>query len=226
MFYLTNLKNRLPYRLLFLVLLVAIVASTGCSSSTKVTNTWKSPDIAPDRYDKLFVTVLTGDITSKKTFEDQMARQLSQQGIEVTKSLDIFTPDFTDIDNENDKGKILNKVRESGGDAILTIALVDEKDETRYVPGTNNVMYNPVGRFNYYGNFWGYYSHHYPMTANPGYYVEDKVYFLETNLYDAKTEKLVWSSQSRSYNPSDAESFSEEFAQVTIEQMREENVIN
>jgi len=32
-------------------------------------------------------------------------------------------------------------------------------------------------------------------------------YYLETNLYDAKTEELIWSAQSQTYNPSNINSF-------------------
>lgn len=47
-------------------------------------------------------------------------------------------------------------------------------------------------------------------------YTEGKVYFIETNLYDAETEKLIWSAQSESYDPSDLKDFAEDFADLIV----------
>ncbi|HXJ68303.1 MAG TPA: hypothetical protein VNM39_05320, partial [Verrucomicrobiae bacterium] len=45
----------------------------------------------------------------------------------------------------------------------------------------------------YYGGWYGYYSMGYSYMTSPGYVEENKVYRLETNLYDAKGDKLIWS---------------------------------
>lgn len=121
---------------------------------------------------------------------------------------------------------LLQKIQADGYDAILTAAIVDEQTETRYVPG-NRTMYAPMPRFGWYGSFSGYYSHFHPMMFNdPGYYREDKVYFLETNLYDAATDRLLWSAQYQKVNPSNLEHASKRFSELAINTMHEQNLID
>lgn len=43
--------------------------------------------------------------------------------------------------------------------------------------------------------------------------------------YDAETEKLIWSAQSESYDPSSLNTFAEGFAEVVIEQLNEDDFI-
>lgn len=206
---------------IFFICVSALLA--GCASSTQISGSWKSPDIASPEYSDVFIVALIRDVSTRQTLEDELAAQLESQGIKVTKSSEVFTPNFTEEQLE-DKELILQSVRENGSDAILTVSVVDEETETRFVPG--NITYNPTIRFSFYGDFWSYYTHYYPQVYDPGYYTKDRIYFLETNLYDAETENLVWSAQSRSYNPEDTEIFSEEFSQVTIEELKEDNLID
>ena len=61
---------------------------------------------------------------------------------------------------------------------------------------------------------------------SPGYYEDDKVYYIETNLYDADTEELLWSAQSETYNPTSLPDFASDFAEVVVARMEKENLLN
>jgi hypothetical protein len=108
-------------------------------------------------------------------------------------------------------------------DAILTLSTVKQETQTRYVPGSS--PYSPLG-YPYYNDFWGYYSYWYPRFYAPGYYVLDKIYYIEVNLYDTQTEKLVWSAQSKTYNPDDLPSFSREFSDVIADKLKNDGMIS
>lgn len=214
--------KRLYHQLIYIILPGFIAFVMGCASATRITDTWHNPDFPSPEYKRIFVAALISDITARQTIEDEMAIRLERQGIQAVKSTEALPPDFTE-NLLNDKEAILSKVREENSDAILTVSVIDEETDTRYV--ADNVTYNPTLRFGFYGDFWGYYSHYSPMLYDPGYYVKDKVYFLETNLYDVGSEKLVWSAQSRSYNPADVEMFSAEVAETTIEELEQDELI-
>lgn len=192
-----------------------------CKPATEITGTWKNPRIPSATYEKITVAALTNNINAKATVENDLEAALAAQGISVTKSTDLFPPNFTE--DHDDKEEMLSKFRDAGTDAILTISLIDKETENRYVPGTYG--YDPLYRYNYYGAFWGYYSFWYPRIYSPGYYTTDKTYFIETNLYDVNTEELIWSAQSETYNPTDLASFSKEFAATIISEMREDNLL-
>ncbi|MGE0569323.1 MAG: hypothetical protein AB7O73_15395 [Bacteroidia bacterium] len=200
--------------------LLLVICLDSCSGSTMITGTWKKADV-DRKYNHILVAALSGTTTGKSILEEELVRNLSTRGLTITKSIDILPPNF--INDDNHKQQLLDSIRGSGIDAILTVSLIDQKTETRYVPGTYN--YAPYPSFGYYGTFWGYYNYWYPRFETPGYYVEDNVYFLETNIYDARSEELIWSAQSQTYNPSTRQSFSQEFARDITARLIKEKII-
>ncbi|NVJ87693.1 MAG: hypothetical protein HWE15_15430 [Algoriphagus sp.] len=200
-------------------LLVGVLAS--CSPSVKILGAWTSPNKPAEGYSKIFVTALTDNVLARQTVEQDLDNLLLAEGIEANSSFDILPPGFRS--NGVDKDQVIAKIRENGNDAILTVALLDQTNETRYVPGTTT--YAPM-RYGYYGRFWGYYNYYNPVMYDPGYYTTDKNYYLEANLYDANTEELIWSSQSEATNPSSIETFSKTFSKTVVDQLIKAGLIS
>jgi len=48
------------------------------------------------------------------------------------------------------------------------------------------------------------------------------LYFIESNLYDVNTLELLWSVQSKSYNPTDIEKVSKEYCNELFKLMEKE----
>ncbi|WP_241738930.1 hypothetical protein [Pontibacter beigongshangensis] len=213
-----TIRNSLKWLLLFAVSL----ALFGCSPSTQITGSWKSPEATSKNYSKIIVAALTDSPPARQIVENELQAALQTQGVTVTKSIDEFPPAMMRDRSNSTADGLLKQIRGDEHDAILTVAVVDQETETRYVPGH---PYAPMSRFGWYGTFRGYYSYRHPMLYSPGYYTEEKVYFLETNLYDAETEKLLWSAQSRTYSPSSLNSFAGKFATLIVNRMQAENVL-
>lgn len=197
------------------IIILMMLVFVACSPTTRVTGTWENPAIEQSDYNSILVAAMTENVSVRQQVEDVVAQQLQQKGINTSKSMDIFPPDIHESLMEKDE--LLETIRGNGHDAVLTIALIDEQTDTRYVPG--NIAYAPTNRFGYYRSFWGYYSHWHPRVYEPGYYTEDKIYFLETNLYDIESEQLVWSAQSETVNPQSLQIFSEQFATSVVEEL-------
>jgi hypothetical protein len=197
------------------ILAVLLVA---CSTSTEVTGVWKSSDLKSS-YRNICIAATTDDLTARQIVEDEMHKQLQKNGVKSTKMTDLLPQKFTGTVDEKDI--IIDKVRKNGNDAILAFTLIKKKEETRYVPGS--AQYMPY--WDYYGTFGGYYGYYGPRVYSPGYYTKDEVYYIETNLYDAKTEKLVWSVQSKTYNPSGISQFSVDFTKSITRQLIKSKVI-
>lgn len=199
----------------------------GCSPATKITGSWTSPDKNPSGYSSIFVAAIVDNMQARQKVEDDFRRKLEKLGLSATSGSSKIKPTFWE-DKAMDKEAIMDIIKTNGYDAILTMTLLEKESEQRYVPGS--VMYNPTIIYGWgwprRGNFGGYWAFHYPMMASPGYIVEDKEYTIEINLYDASTELLVWSAQSKTLNPSSLEEFSEEFSTVVIEKMLEDRIIS
>ncbi len=191
-----------------------------CSSSTDIMAVWRSPEVTTGQYKDICIAAITENASNKQVIEQEMHNQLKAQGVKSTRIVDLLPYKFTGTPNEKDL--ILDKVRGNGNDGILTFTLIKQKDETRYVPGT---VYSPPASYGYYGTFGGYYGYNGGRMYDPGYYTQDEIYFIETNLYDVKTEKLVWSVQSKTYNPSSITQFSQDFTIAITKQLIKSHVI-
>ncbi len=214
------------YNLSLATLFIFFIIS--CGPSQKITSSWINPEIKErPKYKKIFIIALAQNPGYKATIEQDLAYAATARKLQVIKSSEFFQPDFTSAGTKSpvDKEVILAKVREAGCDVILTIALVDKKSETHYVPGTT--AYSPymgygVGYGVGYGavGFGGYYGVAYSsMYSTPGYYTEDQTYFLQANLFDAATEKMIWAAQSEAYDPSKISTFSKDYTDLLVERL-------
>jgi hypothetical protein len=198
----------------------------GCASSTKLTASWKSPN-ASRPYSKIIVVALTNNLLARQEVEHDLQEQLRHRGIEAARSIDIYPPTKGTGSEGMDLDLLKEKLHGQQYDGILTAALIDEKTETRYVPGYYDYgYYYPMAGPYWYGWYGGYYSYWYPILYQPGYYTMDKIYFLETNLYDVETEQLAWSAQSKSYSPSNLRKAANKFAEITVDRMVQDKVIS
>lgn len=191
-------------------------------NATDITASWKSPKTDDNGYENIFVAAFIPDLEAKEITEGQMAALLDSMGVQASTSLSLFPENFTEEQVE-DKSFILDKIRANGNDAILTISLVDQESENRFVAG--NDTYAPAIAYGYYQNFHTYYAHNFTQIYTPGYYSLDKIYYLETNLYDVEDEELYWSAQSDTYNPGNIEAFAGDFSKVMVARLKKEGLI-
>jgi hypothetical protein len=63
------------------------------------------------------------------------------------------------------------------------------------------------------------------MMNTPGYYQENKVYKLETNVYDVKSEKLVWNGLTETVNPETAQDAANSIINVIVMDMIDHKII-
>lgn len=203
-------------------LLFSLLILAACGSTTSITGSYKDSAAPKTAYKKVFVVAITDRASAGQTVENSLAQLISSRGSASLKSTDAMPPNFRSGNSTNDKNAILAKIKETNCDAILTVALINKEHETRYVPGTTN--YYPMG-YGYYGGFGAYYAYGYNNFYTPGYYTDDKIYYLEANLYDAANEKLVWSAQSKTYNPTSLDDFLAGYTKALADQMNKDGIM-
>lgn len=197
--------------------LILFLLISACGTATRITGSWKDPDVntATTANKSVLITALTRNMEVRTKVEDALAAKAAEMNIEAVKSSDVFSPDF--FQEIPSRDNLLSQIRKTGVDAILTVSLIDTKSETRYVPGSSR--YAPFPAYNWYGGFYSYLNYWHPIMYEPGYYVTDKTYFLETNLYSTETDRLIWSAQSETVNPSSLDAFVDEYPNVLLERM-------
>lgn len=202
-------------------LLLPLLALGACGTNTSITGSYKDGAAPKEKFDKVFIVALTERASVRQTVESKLVGLIASKGAATLKSSDALPPNFRSGDATKDKDLLISKIRETNCDGILTVALISQENETRYVPGSAN--YYPVG--GYYGGFGAYYAYGYGSYYSPGYYTDDKIYYVEANLYDTATEKLVWSAQSKTYNPASLDDFLEGYTQALSDQMKKDGIM-
>lgn len=202
------------------IFLSFIMLNSCFRTSTLITGSWEKPDLER-KYDNLVVEAFTPQQELEEALELQMAGELNEKGIYAKINEDTLPP--APVENDRDKDEIMDNIKENGADGILTIAIIDKAAESRYAPGPG--PYAPYPRYPYYGSFWGYYDYWDPYFRRPGYYALEKVYYIETNIFDAESEELIWSAQSKTYEQTNLETFSEDYAKEVVGEMIEDGII-
>ena len=199
------------------VILVLIAA--GCSSS-RITTSWSAANSIPKKYNKVMVLglITDADRSIRSYMETHMVGDLKTLGYNAVSSLAEFGPKAFDNLCEKDA---IDKIKNSGADAVVTIVLLDKSKEQYYVPARRLNYPRSV----YYERFGGYYSTIYSRVFEPGYFVSDTKYFWESNLYDMNTNGLLYSVQTESFDPASSESLGHEYGRLIVEDMVKKNVL-
>jgi hypothetical protein len=199
-------------RILGMLALTAILL-TGCSQ-TRVTSVWVDPEYQGDGIDNVFVVGVSRDSSLRRIFEDEFVALFKQRGVKAISSYRVL-PD-KDLQYE----KMLDsKLKEADSDTILMTRLIDIRKDTQYIPP--DYVYAPPAH--YYGGWHGYYNRAYMVS--PGYTVEYETAVLETNLYDLKSDKLIWSARSDAPTDGKMGKHIKDFARSIITQLAEAKLI-
>ena len=190
-----------PRRLLPILLLLA-----GCAS-TSITDTWSDPAYQGGPFKRIMVLGVFRQPTARRTFEDIFAAKLRATGIEAVPSyqmLGLETPP-----PEIALGEVTSR---TGADGLLMVHLVRVDRQVRVTPGYAPAMYP---------GFHGYYS---AWVAYPDVYTYDVV-SAEVNLFEVKTNRLVWGGMTETFNPQSASKESGGFADVVIAALAKDGLV-
>jgi len=165
---------------------VALVLLLAACATTKVLNVWKDETFQGGRFSKALIVGVIEEPAYRRIFEDKMVEVLKAAGVVAYASYTVF-PDPGQID----RGAAIEQIHSLGVDAVLVTRLVDSRNETIYTPGTTYVREDP-----FYGRrgWYGYYGGSYTVMQTPGHTTEYSISTVETNVFDAESEKPVWSA--------------------------------
>ncbi|AGA79678.1 hypothetical protein [Echinicola vietnamensis] len=189
-----------------------IAIACGCSSSTSIVSSWKSPDVQPQDVEltKIMVAVLGNSEASRRIAEDKVA-SLNPK-IHPSYQVLMNAAAATDTTRSSDI------LQEQGFDGIIVMKLVDKDKSTDWVPGSY------TGYWSMHPYYWGGFG--YGGYYDPGYYTEDITYVVETSLYSLKgSTRLLWSGISSTVNPSSVEKTVQDIAMKSYDQMKTDGLL-
>jgi hypothetical protein len=192
--------------------LLFIICTFFCAScaTTTVTDVWKDKDYQ-GKAQKIVVIMAARSPDMRNMFEDRFVGELDARGNNAFQSHTIIP-----MEQLRDKELVKSKIKSTGADTVLISRLVDTKTIESYMPGQIYV----VPSF-YYG--WG--SYYDILFVGYGYTDDIQVAYIETNLYDVKTEKLIWSTHSKTERTEGEQQLINTFINIIIKKLSSAGII-
>lgn len=192
-----------------------VFSLTACTQKAKITSSWIDPSAAGYGADNILVMGVNKNETHIKLFEDVFIDELSKNNIHAMGSYQVIGQVL-----KPDRKIVEAAVAKTGATSVLITHVVARTSSTQDYPGSAAVT--PGG---FYGNMYGYYNETYSTTYNPPSSVTKATVHLESNLYDVKTAKLIWSAQSDAVDPKFLRSDYERVVKVLITDMKNKKVL-
>jgi hypothetical protein len=167
------------------ILLPALAALLCSCAVTSIKQTWKSPDCKPPA-GKVAVLTIEDRPGLRQGFENRFVKQLAKAGSPAETTFDLLS--LAEI--KQSKSASAERLRASGAEVLLVLRLMDTATYDRQVrPGGELYApmitgYDPVGWYDYYSVAY--------VSFSPTYGYSKQTIYLETSLYDLKTEKRLW----------------------------------
>jgi len=159
----------------------------------------------------ILVIAIADKKETRESFERKFVAQLKAVGVEAVSSAEAI-PMPADLKLE--KEAILKVVEEYENDAVIITHLAGfDKEETFTRTGGLSL------------GFYGHYGGIYDIVHDPGYYSEYTTVRLETNLYDVKTEKLLWSGQSETQDVKSINKLIDDVLALVIRELQKNNLL-
>ncbi len=197
---------------LFATCLLAL--GVGCAAHTTLSGVWNATDVVPTPLSNVMVLGIGTQETSRRIFEDHFAQALQERGTDAIASYRVLPMD------EKLSEPALERAIEAGAHQALVLTrlvAVDEKET--YVPPTSSMsMGMGRGYYGYYGSSWG-------MNYSPGYVQRTTIVRLETRVYSADGDQLVWSAHSETFQPADVDDTVASVTKAVVKRLAEDGWI-
>jgi len=202
---------KLKKRLISGIFIICAFLFASCATTTTtISDVWKDKAYQ-GKAQKIVVIMVAKSQYLRKMFEGRFAAELKARGKDAIQSYKIVA-----LEQIPDKELVKSKIKGTGADTVLIARLVDSKIMEAYMPGGIHV----VPSF-YYG--WDtYYDNIY---VDYGYTDNIQVSYIETNLYDIKTEKLIWSAHSKTERKEGEQQLINAFIDKVLKKLSSDKII-
>jgi hypothetical protein len=183
-------------------------------AGTEITHKYVNEAYKGKPVSNILVIAITGNEDSRRVFERKFVAQLKAAGVEAISSEETIPmpPDL-----ELKKEAIINAVKHFKNDGIIITHLIDREEKEAFSRSDDSHR-------GYYGFYHSRYTGSY--SSDPGYSSTRKTIRLETNLYDVKTEKLIWSGQSKTISKDSKDQITHDVIKVVVHDLQNDKLIS
>ena len=183
----------LTLRLLSLALLTVLVS--GCTT-TKITNTWKSPEYKGGPVKKVAILAVDNRSLLREILENHFSNYMIERGQPAFRTHNVLS--LQEI-KDNREGAVAT-VKKEGVDSVLIVRLINSTMRSTLVRQTDNAVYMPLitgmesGPYGWYDAYSVAYMDVSTVRGNT-----DETLYLQSSLYDLTTGQMIWSCLSTSH---------------------------
>jgi hypothetical protein len=205
------------YVLPIIITIFSSIFFTSCGPTTEIIGEWSEDEYKTGSIDKLLILGIVDQKKPllKRKFEDGLVDAFNGSGIDAVASMD-YMP-YDEIIDSTTFEKYFSDLKL---DAVLVSRLVGVDKERKVKAGYAYVI--P------YNSYYGFYGHYYASVqyANSSSYLsKNVVVVLETNLYETKDKKLIWSGISETIDPDKASDVIKSLGAVLADKLSSEGFL-
>lgn len=200
----------------FLALLSTLILMNSCATKD-IVREWSPSEDQEQKLERILIMGLVNQVSLRNDVEYDMVDAAHKFGLKATNSMAMFPPELGKPFEDAERLRL--RLQERGFDAIITVAIIDIEAE-RYVGPEKK--YVPLV---YYNRFTNYYHRTEVLVYKPGYFSLKTRYFLETNIYELKAGRLVWSGRSTVFDPQDVERFVPRYSKKLFKELQKTGII-
>jgi hypothetical protein len=168
------------------VFAAGLVAACG---QTKMLKTWKSPEYEKGTLRRSLVIGVFSKPGVRETVEGQFVQQLKEESLDAVPSHSYLQ------DEELNREAAVQKVAELGFDGVVLARILDQQTYEKFYASSTDKVDVPLG---YYDEWYKEYVQSIEQRDAVGYTdVSQMDAWVETRVFDARTQKMVWSGLSQ-----------------------------
>lgn len=210
-----------------IVCILLLLTCVACVTRPVTLATWKDPNYRAQSVGRILIVGVAKQEIYRRIFEERFVNVLQKYNVNALASYQHLAQEII-----HDEKTVTAKVKELGVDSVLVARKVNARREEIIHPEEIRIEpdylygYNPPYPYYYHG-WQSYYSQSYRVINYPAYTEKYDVFTLETNLYDAKTDKLVWASTTELWvtGQENIERLIDDFIQSVVKNLAKEEII-
>lgn len=192
------------YILYYLFTFSIILLLTSCSSQTNLFS-WRDTTYFDGYIDNILVMAIVKDLEFRNAYEESVSKILNEKGIKSVKSLSILSP--------------AKKYTQEDFDTILT---ANNLNAILFI----NYQGTEIEKIDSKGNtYYKFYKNVLRTTSRKGYYEIHRTVLVETSLFSASSEKIVWFATAKTIDAYDVEDLANSLAKEIVMNLSENKLI-
>jgi hypothetical protein len=185
---------------------LALTGLLSACASTSLQKVQHTPEFRPARIHKVLVVAITKTPPVRSRWENEFVLQWRKLGVDAIASSEVLPAGVA-----LDKAELALIANARGFDSVLVMRLLKREKITPEIAHPRNERVPPLAADS--PNLTQYVQ---AVVASPEYPIDFEVAVVSTNLYDAATEKLVWSSISQTLITGDAPRHARPFVKIIL----------